>query len=111
MSVEHALRTFKTREPRRDAEVDEQRISSLEKSIDAVVRKIGAERVGILNRLKQTLNEADAATPRRFGPSPRLSNAEYLRVETRLRLLDLQVLKCAEVRAMVSGLRSLAEGK
>jgi len=102
---------FRSRAPRRDAEVDEERISSLEKSIDAVVRKIVAERAGILNRLKQTLNEPDAKARWRSGSSPRLSSAEYLRVETRLRLLDLQVSKCAEVGAMVSGLRSLGGGE
>lgn len=109
MPVERALRRFKAREPKRDAEADEERISSLEKAIDAAVSKIVAERVGILNRLRRTLKEADVVTRSRFGFSPRLSNAEYLRVEARLRLLDQQVLKCTEVRAMVSALRSLAD--
>jgi len=107
--LERAVATFRARSSERDAEFDEKRVSSIEMSIDAVVLELVAERAGLVARLKRVLQEPERIARWGFTRSQRPSSSEFIRVEERLNLLELQLTECGHLKQTISHLRTLID--
>ncbi|MCP3463324.1 hypothetical protein [Bradyrhizobium sp. CCGUVB23] len=107
--LERAVASFRARSPERDAEIDEKRVSSIEISIEAAARELLAERTGLVARLKRVLDEPNRFARWSFARKPRISDAEFLRVEKRLKVLDAQLSECQRLKEAVSHLRALTD--
>lgn len=104
-TLQRALSTFTARSPHRDAEVDRERFASLEASIDELVEAVSAERAGIVQRVRRTLDDPNPRPPSwTLGRKAGLSKAEFVVLEDRLRDLDHQMLELRKIKAMLAEL-------
>ena len=106
--LERSVGRFRARSPERDAEIDEKRVLSIEMLIEAAARELRAERAGLVARLKRVLDEPKRLTRWSFAREPRASQAEFLRAEKRLHLLDAQLSEYRRLKETASYLRALA---
>lgn len=107
--LERALSAFTARSSRRDAEVDRERFAALTRSIVEQIDAIGAERLGIIQRVRRTLDDPAPVAPSWvLGRQPRLSKTEFEILENRLHVLDRYVVELRKIVAALSDLDAAA---
>lgn len=107
-NLERALSAFTARSSRRDAEIDRERFAALTRSVVEQIDAIGAERLGIIQRVKRTLDDPAPVAPSWvLGRQPRLSKTEFEILERRLQVLDRYVLELRKIVAALSGLDAM----